>query len=767
MKRLLFFALIALPSVSFTQNCTIKLTGYVKDELTGEVLTFSNIYNENDGSGAVADDKGYFSFKNMCPGGYHFRVSRIGCEPKRIYIDLKRDTSIIVVLHHHSESLKEVTVSEKATKQPSAETIKTISSHQIEKESGKPLAKILETVPGVSSLDNGSGISKPVVNGLYGNRLTILNNGIPQAGQQWGNDHAPEIDPNAANNISVVKGAGSLEYGGNSLGTVVLIEPGVIPKDPHLHGIVNYTYETNGRGHTLSSRVEKSNSWADWRLTGTLKYYGDRRTPDYYLNNTGNREANFSAQLRKNLSRSWLVDLYYSFYSTETGILRGAHIGNLTDLQQAIGRETPFFTEDNFSYGISAPKQRVAHHLIKLSSKYFIKEHNILSLTYSSQFDSRKEYDVRRGEFSDVPALSLALNSHIIDLQYSVDHNKTQLKMGIQSKVNNNTNDPETGILPLIPDYRLYNEGAYIIWKKTMHSFLYELGGRYDLNLFQVTAISRTLPHSIERSDHKYNNFTFSSGLKYEKNKHFSSKINLGLAERSPEVNELYSFGLHQGVAGLEIGNPGLNPEQSIKAIWTNNLSIADKLSLEGTLYYQRILDYIYLEPQQEFQLTIRGAFPVFLYKQTNANISGADLLLDWQPTDHWDYSVKYSAVRGHDITNDKPLIYMPSDKISSSLGYLFPESPKFKNIRISMNGSYVFKQTRLDADQDFLAPPDAYFLLGADFESQYEMKKQSIKLTLSVENLLNEKYRDYLNRLRYYADDEGRSIRIGVLYDF
>ena len=51
-------------------------------------------------------------------------------------------------------------------------------------------------------LRNGSGISKPVIHGLFGNRVTILNNGITQSGQQWGNDHAPEIDPFVADHLS-------------------------------------------------------------------------------------------------------------------------------------------------------------------------------------------------------------------------------------------------------------------------------------------------------------------------------------------------------------------------------------------------------------------------------------------------------------------------------------------------------------------------------------------------------------------------------------
>ena len=126
-----------------------------------------------------------------------------------------------------------------------------IYKEKIIAEGNKNLADVLATVSGVSVLKNGSGISKPIIHGLYGNRVTILNNGLVQAGQQWGNDHAPEIDPFVADHISVVKGAGSLQYGSSALGGVVMVDPYKISQDPHLHGKSTYVFQTNGLGHTL------------------------------------------------------------------------------------------------------------------------------------------------------------------------------------------------------------------------------------------------------------------------------------------------------------------------------------------------------------------------------------------------------------------------------------------------------------------------------------------------------------------------------------
>ncbi len=72
--------------------------------------------------------------------------------------------------------------------------------------SGQTLGEALKSVPGLNSIQTGPSISKPVIHGLHSNRVLILNNGVRQEGQQWGTEHAPEIDPFIANKITIIKG---------------------------------------------------------------------------------------------------------------------------------------------------------------------------------------------------------------------------------------------------------------------------------------------------------------------------------------------------------------------------------------------------------------------------------------------------------------------------------------------------------------------------------------------------------------------------------
>jgi iron complex outermembrane receptor protein len=763
----LIASFIVFPLLLWSQDCTLSISGYIKDKGTDIPLEFANVYIEETKKGAVSDETGFFKIDHLCPGEYHLILSHIGCDPDQQFVEFTKDTILNIYLQHHSELLDEVVVH--ASKEDnSTQQSSSISRENITSESNKNLSDILEQVAGVSVLRSGSGVSKPVIHGLYGNRVAILNNGLVQAGQQWGNDHAPEIDPFVADHLSVVKGAGALAYSGNSLGSIVLVETDNISKDPHPHGEANYVFQSNGLGHTLNASIEKNERWAAWRLTGTLKQHGDNKTPSYFLTNTGKKEGNIALQLEKQLNDKWFTEIYYSLFNTEIGILRGSHIGNLTDLENALEKEEPFFTKDHFSYQIEAPRQEVNHHLLKLGVKYIIDDAKVFKIKYGGQLNKRKEFDVRRNDRSDIPALSLDQYTNYLEGEFNASlPGNYFIKTGLQLNITDNTNNPETGILPLIPDYRSFQSSAFFIAQKDKERVFYELGARYDLKNLDVITITQTLPHEIERFNHVFHNYSLSGGTKITLTPHFKTNLNMGYTLRTPEVNELYSFGLHQGVSGIEEGTKTLNAEKSFKIIWSNDLEIREKLFFQALGYFQNIEDYIYLQPQSEYRLTIRGAFPVFIYQQTNANIYGADLLLKYEPMETLDLLVRYALVRGKDLTNNLYLINMPSDNIFTSVKYSINDGLLFKNTNFSINAKYVFKQNKIIPEQDFTPVPEAYFLLGLTMGTHFKLKDNLLKITLKADNLLNEKYRDYLNRFRYFANEPGLNISLNLNYTF
>ncbi len=766
MRVFILFISIFVVNGLFAQDCNLTLIGKILDKGSGIALPFTVVYVDEVERGAVSDDNGLFKVENLCAGDYHLEISHVGCEPEMIYVNLKRDTIIDIKLHHHTELLDEVVV-HGSKDDNSAQASSTISQADIVKDGDKNLSDILEKITGVSVLKNGSGISKPVVHGLFGNRVAILNNGITQAGQQWGNDHAPEIDPFAADHLSVVKGASALAYGGNSLGSVILVESGDFENDPHLQGQVNYGFQTNGRGHTLNAKLEQNAKYLAWRMIGTVKQKGDAHTPSYFLTNTGNKEANFALQLEKEFSQRWHNKFYYSIFNTEIGVLRGSHIGNTTDLESAFLQEQPFFTTDTFSYQINAPNQKVQHHLLKLESKYFLSDEKVLNFKYGGQLNNRKEFDVRRSGRSETPALNLNQFQHFLEAVYNQNFNNDYLlKTGLQFNLVDNANLPGTGILPLIPNFLTYNPSAFLILQKENKKRFWEVGGRYDLKIYDVDAISNTTPRVIENLDHQFHNFGLSSGLKYKFSKAFKIGTNLGYMLRAPEVNELYSNGLHQGVSGIEEGNRDLNPEKSLKLVATVDWFYKKKLFAQALGYAQSVSNFIYLQPQGT-RLTIRGAFPVFAYQQADATIAGLDFQVTYEPTQRLKIVNKYAMVRGQNRTDDLPLIYMPADNFSSAWQYNFKSTDRFKNPFFALSGKMVARQNRLEEGQDFLPTPDGYTLINSKIGITIPLEHSSLDFALVVDNLLNTQYRDYLNRLRYFADEQGRNFRIRVNWKF
>ena len=135
---------------------------------------------------------------------------------------------------------------------------------------------------------------------------------------------------------------------------------------------------------------------------------------------------------------------------------------------------------------------------------------------------------------------------------------------------------------------------------------------------------------------------------------------------------------------------------------------------------------------------------------------------MNYQLTKSFNLDATYSYLVGTDQTTGNPLIYMPPNNLNLQANYRINKLSSFRNILLKTNLRYVGKQNRYNKGQDFLAPPNAYFLLG--FGANTDLFKNNYKMTIfmEVENLLNTIYRDYLNRQRYFADGLGTNVQFG-----
>ena len=202
----------------------------------------------------VSDSNGKVSIPKLSQGKYPIKVNYLGFLDYEAIITIPAPNPYRVTMQEEVNQLAGTTLIGHVAK-PVTATV-AIDKPKLQQKSGEELAKVLTTVTGVSMIQTGATIAKPVIHGLHSNRILILNNEVRQEGQQWGADHAPEIDPAVADRIAVVKGADAVRYGSDALGGVVVITPNKLPYGDGLHGQISPSFASNGRKTATTLKLE-------------------------------------------------------------------------------------------------------------------------------------------------------------------------------------------------------------------------------------------------------------------------------------------------------------------------------------------------------------------------------------------------------------------------------------------------------------------------------------------------------------------------------
>ncbi len=782
------------------ESCWQTFSGNLTDE-EGAPLSGATLFLKQVDKGTISTQDGSFRFENLCKGKYRVEIQFLGFETLRQTINLEKSMQLNFSLVHDKKLLEEVEVKDKLENVSTVQNYSSLSGKQLEETQGKSLGESLKEMTGVNSIQTGPAIFKPVIHGVHSQRILILNNGIRQEGQSWGAEHAPEIDPFIASNIVVVKDAAAIKYGTDALGGVVIVNPAELPTEAGIGGQLHLVGATNGRSGVVSGLLEggsKRLKGFGWRVQGTGKKSGDFHAAKYSLTNTGFEELNFSTSLGYHKEDRG-VELFYSHFNTTIGILRGSVVSSTEDLANAFEREPPQYTED-FSYSISQPKQKVTHDLLKLNG-HLEKGKNLYHFQYGLQINKRQEFDVRRGSLKDIPALGYLLYTHTIDLEWERQKNDRASRcFGFNGMLQDNNKIDGTLTLPFIPNFLNYSSGLYLVEKVRKHKWDLEAGLRYDFRFYDVVGFD--FRNQLYRAKLNFNNFSGTAGATYTISKKASITSSIGSTWRPPNVAELYSLGTHQSAAAIEFGllldeitnevkpitSSNFKTEQALK--WVSGYHYnSQKLNFELSGYINYIANYIYLRPRGVTQ-NIRGIFPYFRYTQTNASFLGIDFSGEYQLDKLMKLGSKISLLRATDETNNDFLVFIPSNRYEISLRHDQIKIGKATNFYAEVKVKYIAQQNRAprvvsiaeinDANTtgedlllndsrnfDFVAAPDGYLLFGASTGVSFPFEKSKLNFRISADNLFNAAYREYTNRLRYYADDLGRNITLAINFSF
>ena len=788
---ILFFFL-----VGFFGYAQVTVTGVISDE-NGLPLRDAHVHIAN--KTTSTDVNGSYVLSGIPKGKQKLYISFIGYHAIEETIEISTDLTINRQLKLDVTKLDDITIRQLSNSKSESSNEQVLKSATIEKFSNQTLGEALKEVSGVSILKTGSTIVKPVINGLHSNRVPIINNNVRLEDQQWGTEHAPNLDINSAGKITVIKGASALQYGGDAIGGIVVIEPEVIKKDT-LVGKTILNLASNGMGGSLSSNFQKGNRYGwSWNALGTFKYLGDKETPDYMLSNSGNREQNFSGGIRY-AQEKYNFNAMYSFYNAQIGIIKASHIGNVNDLYNSINNQQPSVIEP-FTYSIDAPKQEVQHHLAKVNYQRWLSENTSIDFQYAFQFNNRLEFDVRRSSANnDKAALDLQLATHTFLADYKTNIGNWRLKSGLNLGYQNNFANPKTGVRPLIPSYEKLDAGLYgIAVYKLDNATSLESGIRYDFSTIEATkyylksrwnerGYDAEFSHFIvgdegnqwlTKPTFDYHNITANIGFRKQFHHEMEWLVNVSLASRNPNPSELFSDGLHHSTGQVELGDLRLEKEQAYKFNTTFNKDWKS-FRIQINPFINRISNFIYLQPTG-FETTIRGAFPVWEFKQTEALLAGFDVNTKWEISNHFSHELGMAYVNGQNLSTEEYLIDMPPFVINNKIQY---KNESWFNFVGELKSETVFRQnqfpnynfetnivvnnTLTPVIVDISSPPNGYHLLHLYSEMTFKInKRNSLTTSFSIQNIMNTTYRDYLNRQRFYADEMGRNVQIQLKFNY
>jgi iron complex outermembrane recepter protein len=760
----LFFIAIISCSFVYAQDCSLRVTGHVHSTATHENLTGAIVIISGKTKTVVTNSNGDFVFDSLCAGSYSITIMRNSYDTTTRSFTLTRNQHLDIDLIPAKNILAEVTVNAARGVQNTG-LKKELSGRELDETRGLSLAEALSRMSGVTMLQTGSTISKPIIHGLHSNRILTINNGVRQEGQQWGNEHAPEIDPFVANRLTVIKGVDELRYGSDAIGGVILVEPRALRSTAGYNLELNGIYFTNNRQYVTSAIFEqqlKNLPAFTYRLQGTFRKGANVTTPGYRLNNTAMQEINFSAAAgwRK---EHFSTELYYSRFATQVGIFSGSHIGNLSDLQRAIAASKPdsTFTGQN-TYRIGRPYQDVAHQLLKSKTVFDIRNHRF-TVVLAGQHNQRKEYDVIRNAAGRGAQINLSI--YTLSEELSWEHPKFSNLNGTVAIVAMQQDNSYSGRY-LIPNYESYSYGAYAIEKWTKGKWDAQAGIRYD---FKDITTSRLQAASQTFTSYQFNFSTLASSINagYKIIPELKINTSVSLSTRAPQINELLTNGIHHGTGTYEIGNIYLKPERSVNLSLNNSYTSKSKIfSVDLLLYRNNIRNFIYQQPRPDDPvLTIRGAFPKIEYQATDALLQGMDLSTVFNFNQQLSLTSRYSMLRARNQKTDDWLIFMPADRISNELTYALKDAGRFNNTYFSVEIQNVSRQTRVpdetNGKQDYKEAPAGYTLVNVNASTTFNINKLPLTLSIGGRNLLNKAYRDYLNFFRYYTDEMGRNVSL------
>ncbi|REL33474.1 TonB-dependent receptor [Rhodohalobacter sp. SW132] len=698
-----------------TINTNETLKGEVLEAATGEPIPGATIIIQETERGTAADADGRFQFDSLPQGSYTLSIRAVGFTAISLSVDHPEDGFLSIKLQQDIFRADDVIV----TSSPIGRSIQyqpaqALNREALQQKAAPSLGEILDGSPGVSTRSFGSAPSRPVIRGLDGDRVLVLQNG-ERMGDLSGTavDHAVSLDPLSMDRVEVVRGPASLLYGSSAIGGVVNMFSNDMPRDwdkGPSGSLATHAATVNDMGAGLA-RFQQG--WDSFAVTGRVIYRdgGDIRTPEGRLPDTSVNNVSFGSGLG------------YRSGNFETG-LSVSGMDYTYGLPEAID-------DPNENVEIRMNRTNLQSISTLKMDRFF--ELAELRIQLSDYVHDEIESEINPDGSVDED-LEISFNQQTVSSSLLLRHRPIGRFEGALGLSMNYSQLTVGGDEALTPDADSYFLAGYLYEEIRLNSrFNVKTGARLEFKeTFVKTNELFTDPGEFEdRSDLI---FAGAIGLNYTPNRNWEAGFQVARAFRTPGIEELYSNAPHLAAGSFDIGDPTLDNETSIGTdLFLKYRS--NRIYSELSLYVNRINNFINFSPTGE----IHGpsGLPVFEYGSTDALLYGFEFQTDIAFTDQLRAGVGFDYVRGRERTGDQnDLPFIPPFRTHLSMMYDTGDWWAGPRLRIANS------QDRVAPNED---PTDGYLLVGMD--AGYRLG-HGVSFSVRVDNLLNESYRDHLSRV-------------------
>ena len=719
----------------------VQITGRLINSLTGELIPGITVQIDELRRQTTSGPDGTFAFENVPPGSYHLSVRADGYSSRRTELTVATTAAAIDVPVDpdlHFGEVVSVSADAPRSQFEAFQPTSLLTGQELAKQLETSLGETLQNEPGVAARSLGPTPSRPVIRGLSGDRVLILQDGqrMSDLSSQSG-DHGVTVNPAAAQQIEVVRGPATLLYGANAIGGLVNIITEDIPTRPVNGASGNFTFDLGSAAEEAggAGAVRIGNGRVALHAGAGGRRSGDVDTPAGAVLNSQSRNG-FG-----NVGLSW---------TGTTGYFGG-------------------------SYGYDDTKHGAP--VIEGGQVELTPRKHALSLRGGAQglpgvFDSyRATLAIRRYRHEELVAgtVGTAFRNNTVDVDVIGSHRALgRLKGSIGGWVSGRAFDAigEEALSPAIDQRGM---AAFLYEELTWPHVTVQFGGRLDRTEYE--------PAGEEARD--FTSGSGSVGLLLRPagaDDRATIAISAARAARNPALEELFFFGPHPGNFAFEIGNPDLEPEHAFGFDLSFRWRVP-RASGEATYFRNDISDFVFTAPLTHEEFVAREAefverfpgrgineaeeaegeeheqeFPLIEYIGADSILQGFEAHADVQVAPRLFAEAGLDYVRGTLKDSRIPLPRIPPLRVRGGLRYQNASLQAGGEIRV------VARQDRVFSTE---AETDGYQLLRLFAAYTFGRGEAAHTITARLDNATNELYRNHLSLIKDLVPEIGRNFKL------